>query len=187
MMEHFDIAFLGTSLTSGANWQKLVRQQLNANRPEFIQTYDFGDGGKTSLAAVSEAGRIGLMRSKVIVIELAANDAATYANVSVSAFTTNLTNVVNLCKWSLTSEIFLMTMNPFVGPGLTAAPNILDYYQAVRDVATATSVGLIDNTPDWGTVTVNQFVGGDGVHPFSSEVDPIIVPNIIEAISPLLT
>lgn len=182
----FDIACIGTSLTyqGVGGWQENLRNRLRLLTPRPVRTYDFGKSAATTVNApsISTPAR---MRPQVALIEYAMNDAITANSISVATFQTNLGNMVDAYQDEMPgSSIFLMTMNPTIDAAAAATPNLSLYYQAVRDVATAKSVGLIDNYPEWGTPTSGDIP--DGVHPTPEIAAEVLVPNIIEALTPLL-
>lgn len=182
----FDIACIGTSLTfqGVGGWQENLRNRLRALTPRPVRIYDFGVPGATTVSAPS-LSIPGRMRPRVALIEYGVNDAYTPSGISVSTFQANLSVMVDAyLAQQPGSSIFLMTMNPVIGSYAANFPSLLAYYQAVRDVATAKGVGLIDNYPDWGSPTADDIP--DGLHPTPAAAAQVLVPNILEALTPLL-
>lgn len=183
----FDIAFIGTSLTSNLGpgpWLNGFRAILQIAKQRPISCYDLGLAGAVSSYAVSTAPYVAKLAPKVAVLEFGMNDAYTPLLVPVATFGTNIESAVDILKAGAPqTSIFLMTMNPAIAPGDANVPNLLAYYQKLRDVAAAENVGLIDNTALWGTPNGTQIP--DGIHPTTAAAMSIMVPNIISAISPL--
>lgn len=181
----FDVAFIGTSLTSGrAYWQENLNRRMSLLAEYPIVFYDFGRSGATSNTLVNDAVSPSKMRVRAVVIECGMNDAN--LSVPIATFENNIKSMVNGFKDSdSTTAIFLMTMNPAIFPApsslIAALPS---YYQKIRDLSSSEGVGLVDNTPSWGTPTTVQIP--DGVHPTYAEAQGVVVPNLLTALSPLL-
>jgi lysophospholipase L1-like esterase len=188
-MDTFDCAFMGTSLTarlSATKWMNTLGSSLRLATPRPIQLYDFGVGGQASSYGVAIAPGVAKMRPKAAVIEYGMNDAIPALGISVATFQNNLVSILqSFFTKSPDTRLFLMTMNPVIAPGTSVVPNLAAYYQGLRDVAAAQGVGLIDNTPSWGTPTASQ-MNADGVHPLPDYAAAVIVPNVSAALLPLI-
>lgn len=185
----FDVAFIGTSLTArqtSGSWLDACQSvlQLQVGRP--LRFYDFGVPGATSAMGLAAIGSAVRMRPKCTVVEFSMNDSVTALDISVATMKANLTSMVAaIAAGSADTQIFLMTMNPAIAPGAVNVPNLASYYQGVRDVAAAQGVGLIDNTPLWGTPSSGQMLS-DGIHPTGAAALAVVVPSVVGAIAPII-
>ena len=184
-MRYKTIAFSGTSLTSGTKsrgWQTDVIEALQAVATYELRNYDLGKSGRTSADGVADVGRLAALKPDIAVFEYGMNDALTSLSVSVATLKSNLATMADaVIALNPLCVVFFMTMNPAISPGNSTVPNLADYYQGVRDEATAKSAILIDNTPLWGTPTSTD-IPVDGIHPARAAVLAYNVPNIVSAL-----
>lgn len=183
----FDVAFVGTSLTYElvGGWVSNADSQMKTSTNRPVRFYNFGVPGATTATGIADIATPVRMRPRAIVIEYGMNDSYIPSGISVSAFSSNLGQIVDSVKTgSPNTRIFLMTMNPVVAPRLDTNPDWAAYYQAIRNLSVSKSVGLIDNTPDWGSPTSAEIP--DGIHPTVAKNIQIVVPNVLEALLPIL-
>lgn len=184
----FDFLFLGTSLTSkrtsGAWIDRFQRRmQLTTERP--IRCYDFGAPGRTSLYGLQNLDMPLRMKPAVAVLEYGMNDAWPPAGISTTEFRSNIEAIcAAFVAQSPATRVFLMTMNPAIAPGASDVPNLLAYYQELRNVASAKGLGLIDVTPAWGVPTSAQLP--DGIHPTDAAIDAVLLPFLLATLGPVV-
>jgi lysophospholipase L1-like esterase len=180
------VAFFGTSLTSinyGGYWQNNLRETLPPLVNKEFRLFDFGMPGQTCAGGQSQLPRMLNLRPSIIVVEFAMNDAYTANGITLASFKTSLATMVDTIVAALpSSQLKLMTMNPAISPGAATVPNLATYYQGVRDIAAAKSIGLIDLTPLWGTPTSLQ-IPVDGIHPTGAAFVSVALPTLTTAIA----
>lgn len=186
----YDIAFMGTSLTSNrvGGWQASFKQWMQKSAAVNVRCYDAGIPGWTSAQGLAYSNRCALLKPRAVVIEYGMNDCPPGAGISVAQFKDNVTAIVGLFKAvSPETDIFLMTMNPVVAPpgSSTNAAALPAYYQGLRDLAVSENVGLIDVAPLWGTPTTGQIP--DGVHPTLAAAHAVLIPKLLTTFVPLVT
>ena len=185
-MDIFDFACFGTSLTSAdaREWQRDVAKALCVGASVPCAQYDCGKSGETSVWALANTQSVINLRPKAVLIEFAANDCATVHDISTTEFRTNMEGVVAALKAGLPdAALFLMTMNPIIAPALTDRPNVEDYHDVLRSMVDD-DLTLIDNYPLWTSPSLTQIP--DGLHPTLDADRAVMVPNIIEALRPLV-
>jgi lysophospholipase L1-like esterase len=150
-----------------------------------IVFYDFGRSGATSNTLVNVAVSPSKMRVRAVVIECGMNDAN--LSVPLATFENNIKAMVDGFRASDSStEILLMTMNPAISPASNALISALPaYYQTMRDLSSSLGIGIIDNTPSWGSPTTVQIP--DGVHPTPESAQEVIIPNLLSVLGPMIT
>lgn len=147
--------------------------------------FDVGNPGWTSVDGLADVSRWAKLRPDIAVVEFAMKDAITGSGVSTANPKAKLGSIVDAIRAEYGfCQIFPMTMNRAISPGSANVPNLANYYQAVRDEASAKSVALIDNTPLWGSPSSDDIP--DGIHPVRSAVLSVLVPSVASALAPYL-
>lgn len=186
----YDIAFMGTSLTSNrvGNWQKSFKAQMQRTVAVDMRCYDAGIPGGTSYDGYNNyASRCALLMPRAVVIEYGMNDAPPGMGITVPMFESAITGIIGTIKGvAPETDIFLMTMNPVVSPpgSDVNAAALPAYYQALRDLSVSENVGLIDVEPLWGSPTTAEIP--DGVHPTVAAANAVLVPALIATFAPLV-
>lgn len=185
----YDIAFVGTSLTSNrvGGWQSAFKQRMQLEEPVDIRCYDAGIPGGTSADMYPLAVRAGMLKPRAVVIEAGMNDAPISAGISVVQFKTNVIAMIGQIEGlAPATAIFLMTMNPVVVPPGSSenAERLPDYYEALRELSVSEGVGLIDVEPLWGSPTTTEIP--DGVHPTIVAENAVLVPKLMTTFLPLV-
>ena len=133
-----------------------------------------------------------------VFVEFGMNDAIARPGqsqaVTLAQFTANLNTIITGIKAGLpNAEILLLTMNPArdttESPTAgTYRPNLALYYQAVREVAAAQSLQVIDTYPLWlklqksSPIQLASYLP-DGVHPVVAGIQAITTPAVIAALT----
>lgn len=185
----FDIIMYGTSLTDIRNDRAVTLevaqglQRISPNRE--IRMYQLGKAGAVASTGLLDIGYgIGL-RPKCAILEYGMNDASVTNEISLSAFVSNMGAFIDQLKAPNPNLLVaLMTMNPAIAPSAVSVPNLLSYYQAVRDLAAARNALLIDITPIWGTPTSEQIP--DGIHPTKAANMAITLPTMISRLQTII-
>jgi lysophospholipase L1-like esterase len=188
-MPFFTAAFTGTSLTTGPSnhdWQNKVAARLLPGLSKRIRFFDLGKQGETSAWGLANAAMVIRMQPDLVVIEFGINDALLAKSISLAQSETNMRALIAaLQSGTPRSAVYLMTMNPVVGPVREAErPDLAQYYALYRSLASELSLGLIDNEPLWGTPTFDEIA--DGVHPDEPAVDAILVPSVTGSLQTFL-
>lgn len=185
----YDIAFIGTSLTSNrvGGWQSAFKQRLQLEATIDVRCYDAGTPGGTTADMYPLSVRAAMLRPRAVVIEAGMNDAPVSQGISVAQFKTNvIAMIAQVQGLSPNSAIFLMTMNPVVAPPGSSenAARLPDYYEALRELSVSEGVGLIDVEPLWGSPTTTEIP--DGVHPTLVAENAVLVPKLMATFLPLV-
>ncbi|MGM4911425.1 SGNH/GDSL hydrolase family protein [Rhizobium sp. 768_B6_N1_8] len=194
MRRPITVATCGTSLTYGVDngdpWQGWVERMLTGLTSREVRVLNFGVAAQDSVMRLAEleAGLYLPTQPDVVVVEFAMNDAYTPRSITTAQCKANALEIIErfqavnpLCR------AFVMTMNPCVAGSAQAAlrPSLSLYTNKYREIAAENPlIGLIDNEPDWGAADYGRIP--DGVHPTRNAERPIIVPNMVEALLPIV-
>lgn len=186
----FDVAFTGTSLTTGyasRAWQLTVRDQLQPDCRDEIRFYDLGMQGMNSTWGLANIQRVIDTRPRIAVFEFSFNDAPTVSGVPILPLADARANTEAIIRairnGSPNTHVMMQTMNPAIG--LSYMANLPDYYESYRSIARAQNVDLIDNYPAWGASSLIEIP--DGGHPTYAALQRVLIPNMVAALRPLLT
>jgi lysophospholipase L1-like esterase len=182
--ENQTVVIYGTSLTAGGAWGTQVRPFFDTQYPGQVTWVNSGMSGRASNSGVANLNaRVLAHQPDAVFIEFGMNDAFTdYAvgdidkDISLPQARTNLESMIaSIQAQNADAQIVLQTMNPAWnapnGNGsATKRPQLADYYQVYRDVASEESLALVDNNRVWLKVQNNdaaefQARVADGTHP----------------------
>ncbi len=187
-MRVFDIGLMGTSLTNSYvswNWPQKAIGLLSLGARGPVSVYNYAMSGGVSADGLAQAHSVADLRPKVAIVEFGMNDANLGNNVSVSTFTKNIRDSIAILRSrSPATRIYVMTMNPAIGPALSFIPSLDSYYQVLRNLAGEQAVGLIDNAPFWAAATSLDIP--DGIHPTEAAITARSLPNIVAHLRPLM-
>ena len=164
------IACMGTSLTSHAQglenfpyptqlswWLKTI-----AANPSNVTVLNHGKSGKNSQYGVdTQLDITNAANPDVVFIEYAINDAVftgvPAVDLDLAESEANLNTIIDSLRATNPDvEIILMTMSKPTGSWATSRPDIDDYYQIVRTVATERNFLLVDNVITWNDLHAND-------------------------------
>ena len=177
------IVTYGTSLTEYGAWVDRLRDSLYLRYSNLATVINSGGSGMWSEWGVDN------LQSKVlnynpdaVFIEFSMNDAVDRFDCSTELSRSNLEDMINrILKQNPFCEIILQTMN--AAPLSSSRPNLEDYYQVYRDVASEEKHILIDHYPNWinlyetNAALFNAYIP-DGVHPNATGHSDITMPEI---------
>jgi acyl-CoA thioesterase I len=196
----------GTSLTQNGAWANVTAgsgglydwlRGLYGSRFTMINS---GMAGKASNSGVANlSARVIAQNPNTVIIEFAMNDATTgYPagdidyGISVSQSKANLNTMIDRILMALpNAEIILTTMNPAIDvppkQAGTLRPNLTDYYQGYRDVASARGLLLIDHYVNWEfflDTDAARFSADvpDGLHPGNLASLAVTLPAVQKAL-----
>ena len=196
----------GTSLTQNGAWASVTAgsgglydwlRGLYGSRFTMVNS---GMAGKASNSGVANlSSKVLAQNPDTVIIEFAMNDASTGypagdidAGISVSQSKANLNTMIDRIVMALPdAEIILMTMNPAIDippkQAGTLRPNLADYYQGYRDVASARGLLLIDHYVNWDfflDIDAERFSADvpDGLHPGTLASLAVTLPAIQKAL-----
>lgn len=179
------IISIGTSLSHSGGWVAEIPRYLTVGKSDQIVAACLDQNGTASPWGLDNVHRLVDLRPDIALIEFATNDAGTSNGISVSESKANATTIVNAIRGgSPHTEIFLMTMNPMIGHGADARPNLADYYNGYIELAPQIGVGLIDAFTGWGTPTSDQMP--DNIHPTLDAWKEKLLPLVAAALDPLI-
>lgn len=191
----FSLAVYGSSLVTGVNsrgWCEEFVGHVRSLTSREIVLHNLGARGANSSAwGVPKIATVANQRPDAAIIEFI-NDAyrdtpPTPSPVDGPSLAQSEQNFRDMADAILDKNsacaLFFMTMNPVISVSAPYFPGVLEYYQMYRDLASELGLGLIDNTPDWGSPTTAEIP--DGLHPLIAPVRSIVFPNVLAAISPL--
>ena len=193
----------GTSLTAAGAWVGHTQAWLESAYPGKTTFVNSGIGASSSsninpaLSGLSHLGdKVLAFHPDTVFIEFAVNDAYTPYHLTVADSTANLNTMIDrILAANSDCEIILQTMNTVWddpisnNQALTLRPQLSNYYQGIRDVASARGLLLIDHEPAWAALeqnNVSQFhtYVPDGVHPTGDGSAAITSPQIAAALVP---
>lgn len=190
----------GTSLTAGGSWPGLTRDWLNSlpytGKVTLVNSGASGQASPYGVANLTTA--VLAYNPNAVFIEFAVNDAYTPYALTLTQCRDNLNSMIDsILAHDAGTEVILQTMNlawdnPLNGyQSATLRPNLTQYYQVYRDVATTRSLLLIDHTPNWQTLygtpgpsAAYQAAVPDGIHPSAAAESSVMMPTIKEALLP---
>lgn len=184
-MRVFDIAFFGTSLTTGhasGDWKQKAHALLQRGAKCTVRFYDLGKPGANSNWGLANVHHVVNAKPRVAVFEFVANDASTMTLAQSKA--NALAIIDKIRQGSPSTRIILQTMNPAIGAAAASVPQLAQYYQQYRDLAVEQKLDLIDNWPAWGTPTTTEIP--DGGHPTGFAHSRVTVPNVVNKLRPLI-
>jgi lysophospholipase L1-like esterase len=183
----FDVAFTGTSLTSGRaayDWKLDVQRRLQPGADREIRFYDLGLLGQASTWGLANIHHVANTRAKVAIIEFSMNDAFDAYGITLEQSDSNTRQMIQAIRSvSPNTLIYLMTMNP-VAVTVTNRSTLSSRYAQYRTIAASENVGLIDNEPLWGTPSAEEIP--DGVHPVALGQRRVLIPNVVATLQPLI-
>lgn len=179
----------GTSLTAAGAWVDQLRAVLDQHFPGRATVINGAQGGANSdwgCAALEE--KVLTHKPDTVLIEFSVNDAVAKRKTSVGHARENLENMIErILAANPDCEIILQIMNPPVGHGKTARPDLAAYDQMYRDVAAARRLRLIDHGPAWQELLKNdprtfQLCSPDTIHPLRSGSLKVSTPVVLAAL-----
>ncbi len=121
-------------------------------------------------------------------MEFSINDAYTPYSISLQQSEDNHNFIINYLQADNPDvEIIIQTMSNPIGVHLADRPDIANYYQVARGVATARGLLLIDHYPNWLDLyntdpsTWNTYVP-DGIHPTQTGYQNVLIPELQQAL-----
>lgn len=201
MASIFDIACLGTSLTSGSGnngagglpYGSFTVPLASAvtGKSSHVRVYNFGSGGSISTGGISNYLPLVLdVKPKVVLIEFMMNDClgAGSGGLSTTDSSTNHVTIITALKGLPTPPaIYLMVMNPVVGAGAsaTARSNLATYNAIYSTLSGSQSVNLLNNTTAYGSLSGTDVP--DGVHPTLTCNLAKLIPNLVTVLGPSIS
>jgi lysophospholipase L1-like esterase len=198
--EIFDIALVGTSLTTGIqnrNWPLCLQRTLQAGKSQEVRVYAAGKGASTSNWGLTAMPSVARMKTRVVGIEFV-NDAlnnfqapeTTYGiNMTLERSRSNFVGMIDiLAQQSPDTKVFLMTMlRPPAEVISMAYTRLLEYYALLPQIAAEKGVGFIDCYAAWGDPALHpdEFPPQD-VHALLPGYLRVAVPTIAAQIGRLI-
>ena len=198
MSSVFDIAVLGTSLTTGAfsrGWPEYLQRALQVGKSQKVRAHALGKEGATSSWGLANIAPLIRLRPRVAIIEFINDAYAPYQ----SAAPENMTLVLSASNFSAIiaglragtpdTQIFLMK---FVRPRADSATNLYpllsSYDYQVTSISASSGLPLIDVRSAWGDPALHpeDFIGADGTHCAISGHLRVSIPTIVAAVAPLI-
>lgn len=204
LIEHLEsgipttLVVYGTSLSF--HLAPLLREALTERFGETLNLVNSGLSGKASRTGLEELeNKVLKHHPDTLLLEFAVNDAHSYEiypgaldrGIDLEESRANLEAIIDRVRGvSRHCEIILQTMNPaYDAPGQTNyagsyRPQLGDFYQGYREVASARGLKLIDNTAMWEEIRQKdlarfQELIPDGVHPTPAAVRGVLVPHLL--------
>lgn len=198
-MKTFDIAFIGTSLTTGPNsreWPYHLGRSLQTGRRALIRVHSLGQPAVTSNWGVANLAPLTNLRPKVAVIEFINDAYASYQNVAPENMTlakslSNFNAIIDGIRSSSPQTIiFLMKLvKPLAASQASLYPSLAAYDAQLDTIAANKGVGMIDTRAAWGDPDTRpeEFPSGDGVHTLLTGHRRVTIPVVSASIAPLIT
>ncbi|TAJ31586.1 SGNH/GDSL hydrolase family protein [Bosea sp. (in: a-proteobacteria)] len=179
------VAF-GTSLTARGGWPEALQAALRQCLDRSVAVVTVAQPGATSDWAAGALDRVLAARPDVVLVEMAANDAALHRLISLSASRRNMSLIFQaLASAKPAPRVFNMAMSPVSGVrGLDRL--FLDSYENLhRKLALRTGGHFIDHRPAWAALPAQQLRAAipDGLHPVPGAAAEVMVPAIVRAIT----
>lgn len=180
------VVALGTSLTARGGWPEALERTLGRCLEQPVSVVVVAQPGATSDWAIGAIGSVLAKQPDIVLVEMAANDAALHRLVSMSASRLNMSRIFQrLAAHKLRPQVFGMAMNPVSGlRGLDRL--FLDRYVNLhRKLALQSGAGFIDHRPAWSALPQQRLRAAipDGLHPSQVASAEIVVPMIAKAIT----
>ncbi len=193
------LAVFGTSLSF--HLAPILRGSLQRRFGERVEVVNIGLSGKASRTALEMLeDKVVRARPNALLTEWAINDAHSYfhepqaldAGITLEESRANLQTLIERVQGELREcEILLMTTNPtFDAPtgsaqGAMARPQLKQFYQEVRELASARGLTLVDAEKFWDSLRLRdealfRSLLPDGVHPMPKALREFVVPFIEE-------
>jgi acyl-CoA thioesterase I len=182
------IVIYGTSISCGP-WVRMLDEFLDHHYPGLAHIINSSKSGMQSNEAIKSLDEHVIQKNPdVVFIEFAINDPVIDRQTTVHQSRINIETVINrISEHNPNCEIILMTTNPPVREHLRDRPNVYEYFQIYKDVASEKNLLLIDLFDHWKKILDNdpelfdEYVP-DGIHPNWMGCENIIIPNILEAL-----
>lgn len=192
------LVLYGTSLTQYGRWADItaghsgLRDWLTASYGSLITVVNSGMAGKGSDTGVANLStKVLAYHPDTVMIEFSINDADTDLNISLAQSRANLISMINSIRAAdASTEIILLTMNPAIDinnhTNGSLRPDLANYYQIYRDVASEYGLQLIDTYANWINLQQTNltlfestnYLGGDGLHPQAPGSLAVTLPAI---------
>lgn len=197
MSEAFDIAIMGTSLTTdiyARGWPDDLEKELQVGKRARVRTHALGYPGASSNWGLANVQPIINLRPRVALIEFI-NDAfylyqaTPPENMTLSLSASNFNGIVDAIQaGSPGTAIYLMTLvKPTAAAVASFYPTLAAYDAQLPDIATAQGVGFIDLRAVWGDPA--NYPGeypADGVHVYLPAHLRVTVPVLTSVLAPLI-
>jgi acyl-CoA thioesterase I len=188
------VVIIGTSLShlTYGDWPALMTPWLKGEAPDptKVTVVNLAQSGSSSLTGgINKLASVKAENPDTVFMEFSMNDAYTPYSMSLQQSEDNHTFIINdLRADNPNIEIIIQTMNN-PNPSGEPRPDIANYYQVARDVATAEGLLLIDHNVNWlnlfntDPTTWSTYVP-DGIHPTTTGYTNVMIPELQQALEP---
>lgn len=198
MAEVFDIAVMGSSLTTGEyarGWPIYLERALQVGKRAKVRTHALGSPGEHSSWGLANVAPLVRLRPKVALIEFIndafnAYQAPSPVGMTLALSASNFTGIVNAIRaGSPDTRIYLMTLvRPTADYIANFYSNLAAYDAQLANLAASLETGFIDLRAVWGDPAnhPDEYPPGDGVHVYLPAHQRVTIPRIMDVISPLI-
>ena len=194
----FDVVCMGTSLTdswSARNWTYEAQCALQLGKKERVRFVANAKIGQTSRWGFENIGATAVLRPRAVLMEFNMNDSAhpdganPYDIIDLGEAYTYTVGMIDAIRAARADTlIWLMTMNPpnSINGQDQWRGSLPQYNAQYAAIAAEKGVGLIDNYPQWVARGPSQLLIDvpDGSHPRIEALREVLIPNVVNALSP---
>lgn len=198
MSEVFDIAIMGTSLTTSRadrEWDLSLASTLQIGKRSKVRTYRLGFDGETSTWGLANIQPLVAKRPRIALIEFINDAYRSYQapnprGMTLALSKSNFEGIVDTIKLrSPDTMIYLMTLiRPRDDAHAAYYPNLVAYNEQLARIAAQRGVGFIDCYSKWGDPSLHpeDFHPTDGIHPLLEGYLRVTIPAIAGEVGDLI-
>lgn len=182
----FTVVAFGTSLTARGGWPEALETALRNCLQRPVSVVVVARPGATSDWAIAAVGDVLAAQPDIVLVEMAANDAALHRMMSMTSSRHNMSAVFRrLADQKSAPRVFNMAMNPVFGLRGVDRLFLDRYVNLHRKLALQSGAGFIDHRPVWANLPHARLRAAipDGLHPVPVANAEIMVPTIARAIA----
>lgn len=197
MASVFDIAVMGTSITTGIyarGWPLFLERALQVGKQSKVRVHALGKEAATSNWGAANLAPLTNIRPRAAFIEFI-NDAflpyqgVSPENMSLEKSAANFSAIIaGIRTLSPETEIFLGTLVRPSADGVSLYPELPAYDRQLKMIASAQGVRFVDLRAVWGDPAqhASEYPQGDGVHVYIEAHRRVTIPQLTKVFGHLI-